>query len=117
MSVAAAWTMAVESVPLGPATHGTPERRHPTTAILSVTELQSDTMASKHPDAGDEVATAVGRYALREVSLGRAAESAGMTRWEFEELLEQAGFDALYGPRTVSDLEAEIATARRLEEE
>ncbi|MFT4885475.1 MAG: putative HTH domain antitoxin [Natronomonas sp.] len=64
----------------------------------------------------DELATAIGRYALGEVSLGKAAEEAGMTRWEFEELLEEAGFTALYGPRSDEELRAEMDAARQFDE-
>lgn len=76
-----------------------------------------DRMASS-TDRGptDELATAVGRYALGAVSLGKAAEEAGMSRWEFEELLEEAGFTALYGPRSDDELQAELDTARQLDE-
>jgi len=72
--------------------------------------------SSTSPGANDELATAVGRYVLGETSLGKAAESAGMSRWEFEEVLEEAGFTALYGPRTDDDLQAEIDAARNLDE-
>lgn len=58
-----------------------------------------------------DLATAVGRYVLGEVSLGKAAELAGMTRWEFEEVLEAVGVDARLGPRDASDLENEVRTA------
>jgi predicted HTH domain antitoxin len=71
---------------------------------------------SPSPDENDELATAVGQYALGEISLGKAAESAGMSRWEFEERLEEAGFTALYGPRTEGDLTDELDAARNLEE-
>jgi len=64
----------------------------------------------------DELATAIGRYVLGEVSLGKAAESAGLSRWEFETRLQEAGFDALYGPRTDDQLAEEIETARNLDE-
>ncbi|AZH24184.1 hypothetical protein DU502_01800 [Haloplanus aerogenes] len=64
----------------------------------------------------DELATAVGQYVLGEISLGKAAEAAGMSRWEFEEVLRDAGFDALYGPRTDDQLEEELDTARNLGE-
>jgi hypothetical protein len=33
--------------------------------------------SSTSPDANDELATAVGQYVLGEISLGKAAESAG----------------------------------------
>lgn len=39
-----------------------------------------------------------------------------MSRWEFEEVLRDAGFEALYGPRTDDQLEAELDTARNLGE-
>jgi len=64
----------------------------------------------------DELATAVGQYVLGELSLGKAAEEAGMSRWEFEEILKDAGFDALYGPRTDDQLQAELDAARDLDE-
>jgi hypothetical protein len=39
-----------------------------------------------------------------------------MSRWEFEKVLEAAGFTALYGPRTDDDLRAEVDVARDLDE-
>lgn len=73
-------------------------------------------MASTSNEPTDELATAVGRYALGELSLGRAAEAAGMSRWEFEAVLEDAGFTALYGPRTDDELQRELDVARDLDE-
>ena len=72
--------------------------------------------SSTSPEPNDELSTADGQYVLGEVSLGKAAESAEMTRWEFEEVLEEAGFTALYGPRTDDALRDEIDGARNLEE-
>lgn len=69
-------------------------------------------MASTSGEPTDELATAVGRYVLGELSLGRAAEEAGMSRWEFEEVLEDAGFSSLYGPRTDDELRRELDVAR-----
>mgnify|MGYP001073983498 CR=1 FL=1 len=60
----------------------------------------------------DEVATAVGQYVLGRISLGRAAERVDMTRWEFETLLREAGFTALYGPRSITELTDEIDVAQ-----
>ena len=74
------------------------------------------TMASTGSEPTDELATAVGRYVLGELSLGRAAEEADMSRWEFEEVLEDAGFTSLYGPRTDDDLQRELDVARDLDE-
>lgn len=63
----------------------------------------------------DEIATAVGQYVLGRISLGKAAERVDMTRWEFETLLREAGFTALYGPRTVTELADEVDVAHDLE--
>lgn len=75
-------------------------------------------MTADHPEAhpeDEDVATAVGLYALGRISLGKAAERAGMSRWEFEELLADAGFAALYGPRTREEAEDEVDTALDVE--
>lgn len=72
------------------------------------------TEASREP--GDEaLATAIGQYVLGEISLGRAAETVGLSRWEFEELLEDTGFTALYGPRSEEGLQDELDAALELE--
>ena len=73
-------------------------------------------MASSSSEPSDELATAVGRYVLGDLSLGRAAEAAGMSRWEFEEVLKEAGFTSLYGPRTDGQLQREIDGALDLGE-
>lgn len=57
---------------------------------------------------GDDLATVIGQYVLGEISLGKAAERVGLSRWEFEDLLQEAGFTALYGPRTPEQLEDEV---------
>lgn len=73
-------------------------------------------MASASGEPNDELATAVGQYVLGELSLGRAAEEAGMSRWEFEAVLEDAGFTSLYGPRTDNELQQELDVARNRDE-
>jgi predicted HTH domain antitoxin len=78
-------------------------------------EAQSLLLVPTRDAADDTLATAIGQYVLGEVSLGKAAENAGMTRWEFEELLEDAGFDALYGPRSTEELRDEVDAALDLE--
>lgn len=70
--------------------------------------------ASTKPD-DDGLATAIGRYVLGEISLGKAAETVGMSRWQFEELLRKAGFTAPYGPRSSEQLEDEIEAALDIE--
>lgn len=72
--------------------------------------------SSTSHDSSDDLATAVGQYVLGELSLGGAAEAAGMSRWEFEAVLEDAGFTALYGPRTDDQLQEELDVARSLDE-
>jgi predicted HTH domain antitoxin len=72
-------------------------------------------MASSSNEPPDELATAVGRYVLGDISLGRAAKAAGLSRWEFEEVLEDAGFTSIYGPRTDDQLRQEIDVALDLD--
>lgn len=72
--------------------------------------------SSTGSDTDDGLATAVGQYVLGEKSLGKAAEDAGLSRWEFESVLEDAGFSALYGPRNEEQVEAEVDAARDLDE-
>jgi len=69
---------------------------------------------SAEPD-DDEITTGVGEYVLGRLSLGKAAERVGMTRWEFETLLREVGFSALYGPRSREQLSDEVDTALDLE--
>lgn len=69
-------------------------------------------MATEPAGSDDGLATAIGHYVLGDISLGKAAEQADMSRWEFEEVLEEAGFEVLYGPRTPDDLESELDAVR-----
>lgn len=73
-------------------------------------------MAASSSGPSDELATAVGRYVLGDLSLRRAAEAAGLSRWEFEEVLEDAGLTSLSGPRTDDQLQREIDVALNLNE-
>jgi len=72
--------------------------------------------SSTSSEPTDELATAVGQNVLGEISLGKAAEAAGRSRWEFEEVLRDAGCEALYGPRTDDQLEEKLDTTRNLDE-
>ena len=56
-------------------------------------------------------ATAVGRYVLGEISLGKAAERVGVTRWELEVLLQEAGVDLRLGPQSMDELAEEVDAA------
>ena len=66
-------------------------------------------------DDTEELATTIGLYVLGEISLGKAAERTGVTRWEMEEILSKAGVEVRLGPRRVEDLEDEINTALDIE--
>lgn len=65
-------------------------------------------MASASSEPSDELATVVGKYILGELSLGRAAEEAEMSRWVFEAVLEGVGLTSRYGPRTDNELQQEV---------
>jgi predicted HTH domain antitoxin len=71
----------------------------------------------RHPQVDDteELATTIGLYVLGEISLGKAAERTGVTRWEMEEILSEAGIEARLGPQNRDDLEDEVETALDLE--
>lgn len=62
-----------------------------------------------------ELATTIGLYVLGEISLGKAAERAGVTRWEMEELLQEAGIELQLGPQSMDELEDEVDVALDLE--
>jgi len=62
-----------------------------------------------------ELATTIGLYVLGEISLGKAAERTGVTRWEMEELLQEAGVELRLGPRSMDDLEDEVDVALDLD--
>lgn len=76
-------------------------------------------MASDHLDVDvadrDELAIAIGLYALGEISLGKAAERAGVTRWEFMDILQEAGIPTQLGPRTKEEAREDIETALDVE--
>jgi len=63
----------------------------------------------------EQLATAIGLYVLGEISLGKAAERTGVTRWEMEELLQEAGVELRLGPQSMDDLEDEVDVALDLE--
>lgn len=65
-------------------------------------------MARSEPiDADDGLAHAVGLYALGEINEGKAAEIAGVTRWEMREILDDAGLELRHGPRTVEGVRSD----------
>ena len=63
----------------------------------------------------EQLATTIGLYVLGEISLGKAAERTGVTRWEMEEILQEAGVELRLGPQSMDELEDEVDVALDLE--
>ena len=59
------------------------------------------------------VEVAMRRYLDEEITLGRAAEWAGVTRWRFSELLAQRGMRIIYETRPVKELDEGVERIRR----
>ncbi|WP_231188917.1 UPF0175 family protein [Haladaptatus sp. DYF46] len=53
----------------------------------------------------EKLATAIGLYILGEISLGKAAGLTGVTRWEMEEILQDAGVELRLGSQTKDNLD------------
>ena len=66
-------------------------------------------------DDEEMFATTVGRYVLGEISLGKAAERVGVTRWELEAVLQEAGVGSRLGPQSMDDLEEEVDAALNID--
>lgn len=67
-------------------------------------------MARSEPDVDepdDDLALAVGRYVLDDISLGRAAELAGVSRWKMIDVLREHGIEPRIGPQSVEEAKAE----------
>jgi predicted HTH domain antitoxin len=56
---------------------------------------------------------AIRRYLDEEITLGRAAELAGMTRWRFRELLVQRGIPLEIEARPARELDTSVAAIRK----
>ena len=59
-------------------------------------------------DIKPEIATAFGLYAMSDATLHEAASEAGITRWELENAIEDAGFAEYFGLDTDGDVAGEI---------
>lgn len=67
-------------------------------------------------DTDDEaLATAIGLYALGELTLGQAAERADVSRIEMREVLVEAGIQPRLGPESEAEAREEVRTALDLE--
>lgn len=67
---------------------------------MATGETDTDT-----PD--DDLAYAIGRYVLGDVSLGRSAELAGVSRWRMMDVLREHGVELRLGPQSVEEAKAE----------
>ena len=56
---------------------------------------------------------AIRRYLDEEITLGRAAEIAGVTRWRFQELLAQRGVQITLEARPAKELDEAVERIRR----
>jgi len=59
------------------------------------------------------VEAAIRRYLDEEITLGRAAELAGVTRWRFQELLAQRGLRITIVARPAKELDAAVGRIQR----
>jgi predicted HTH domain antitoxin len=59
----------------------------------------------------DDLAYAIGRYALGGISIGKAASLAGVNRSTMINLLEETGVEVRLGPQSVNDARREAAVA------
>ena len=59
----------------------------------------------------NELAETIGLYVLGEISLGKAAECADVSRWEMQEILNEAGVELRLGPRSEEELQEDIDVA------
>lgn len=66
-----------------------------------------------HEDA--RLAASIHLYEAGEISLGKAARLAGVSRFEMPERLREHGIEVKLGPADMEDADREIDDARRLE--
>ena len=60
----------------------------------------------------EELATTIGLYVLREISLGKAAERYGVSRWEMQDILKDHGVEPRLGPTDMDEAKEEIENIR-----
>ncbi|PSP91595.1 hypothetical protein BRC87_02480 [Halobacteriales archaeon QS_4_66_20] len=65
-------------------------------------------MAGEIEDVDESIATGVGLYALSDATLHDAAKAAGVTSWELEEAIVEAGLGEAFGIDGEADVTAEI---------
>lgn len=67
-------------------------------------------------DEDARISAAVHLYENEEISLGKAARLAGVSRYEMPEILKEHGVGVRVGPEDMSEAEKEIDAARNLNE-
>ncbi len=63
-----------------------------------------------HVMVPEALAATIGLYTLSEISLGKAGERTGFTRWKMEEILSEADVKVRLGPERIEDLEKRTIT-------
>lgn len=58
-----------------------------------------------------DLARIIGLYALGDLSLGQAAQKAGVSQQEFREILSDTAVEARIGPEDLEDAQREVDTA------
>lgn len=71
----------------------------------------------RHGANGDTeaLATTIGLYVLGEISLGKAAEQLGVSRWEMRDILASNGVEPRLGPADMDEAHEEIENVRDFE--
>lgn len=59
----------------------------------------------------DELATIIGKYALGDLSLGKAAAKVGVSRLRMQEILLEVGVQPRVGPESEEDARNEVENA------
>ena len=63
----------------------------------------------------EKLATTIGLYVLGEISLGKAAERYGVSRWEMRDILKENSVGLRFGPADMDEASEEIENIRGFE--
>lgn len=84
---------------------------------MTSTSIPQDDDLSNRTPATEELAPEVLRaYLAEEISLGRAAELLGLSRFDAQERFRQLGVPLLLGPATLEEAREEVASALKADE-
>lgn len=71
--------------------------------------LQTNMGGTREPDSVDEdIAAAFGIFALTDATLHEAVQQFGITRWQLEEAIEEAGLSETFGIEQEGDVSETI---------